>query len=88
MNPAVDLQHIAKIYAGKEVSKRGTSLQMSGPALWFHNLSRALQLTAPASPRMPDARHGTFLMVARPARGERTSERRVRRHSRTRRGNA
>ncbi|HEU5422568.1 MAG TPA: ABC transporter ATP-binding protein [Nitrolancea sp.] len=50
MNPAVDLQHIAKIYAGQEVSKRGTSLQMSGPALWFRNLSRALQLTASSSP--------------------------------------
>lgn len=50
MNPAVDLQHIAKAYAGQEVSRRGTSLQMSGPALWLRNFSRVLQLTASSSP--------------------------------------
>ena len=49
MTPAVDLQHVAKIYAGQEVSRRGTSLQLSGPALWLHNLSRAVQLTANSS---------------------------------------
>lgn len=49
MNHVVDLQHISKIYADQEVSRRGTSLQMSGPALWFHNLSRALQLTSSSS---------------------------------------
>ncbi len=50
MDHVVDLQHITKIYAGQEVSRRGTSLQMSGPALWFHNLGRALQLTSSSSP--------------------------------------
>ena len=50
VNLAVDLHHIAKTYAGQEVSRRGTSLQLSGPALWLHNLRRAAQLTASASP--------------------------------------
>ena len=50
MNRVVELRHITKTYAGQEVSRRGTSLQMSGPALWFHNLGRALQLTASSSP--------------------------------------
>jgi ABC-2 type transport system ATP-binding protein len=52
MNLVVDLQHISKTYAGQEVSRRGTSLQMSGPALWVHNLSRAMQLTSSASPEV------------------------------------
>lgn len=56
MNLVVDLRHIAKTYAGQEVSKRGTSLQMSGPALWLHNLSRALALTASSSPPVPALR--------------------------------
>jgi ABC-2 type transport system ATP-binding protein len=43
---AVDRQHISKTYAPQEVSRRGTSLQMSGPALWLHNLRRTLNLTA------------------------------------------
>lgn len=50
MNRVVDLRHIAKTYAGQEVSRRGTSLQLSGPALWLHNLRRAVQLTASTSP--------------------------------------
>lgn len=50
MNNVVDLQHITKIYAGQEISKRGTSLQTSGPALWFRNLGRVLQLTSSSSP--------------------------------------
>ncbi len=56
MNPVVDLRHIAKTFAGQEVSKRGTSLQMSGPALWLRNLSRALTLTASSSPPVPALR--------------------------------
>ncbi len=56
MGLIVDLQHITKTYAGQEVSKRGTSLQMSGPALWLRNLSRALTLTASSAPAVPALR--------------------------------
>ena len=48
----VDLRHIAKTYAGEEVSRRGTSLQLSGPALWARNVSRSLKLTASSSPEV------------------------------------
>lgn len=46
----IELNHISKIYAGTELSRRGTSLETVGPALWLRNIRRALRLTSNAAP--------------------------------------
>jgi ABC-2 type transport system ATP-binding protein len=46
----IELNHISKVFAGAELSRRGTSLETVGPALWMRNIGRALRLTSNAAP--------------------------------------
>ncbi len=46
----VDVEHISKVFEGREESLRGTKLAWKGPALWARNLSRSLHLTTNAAP--------------------------------------
>ena len=44
--PIIRLSGIGKTFPGAELSLRGTKLVAQGPALWMHNLARAVRLTA------------------------------------------
>ena len=48
----IDVNSIAKTYAGAERSLRGTKLEAKGPALWLRNLARAARLTSNRAPEV------------------------------------
>jgi ABC-2 type transport system ATP-binding protein len=42
----IRLEHVGKVYPGREQSLRGTKLEWQGPALWIRNASRAFGWTS------------------------------------------
>lgn len=49
-NAGVDLRGVRKVYPGRELSLRGTKLELKGPALWLRGALRAARLTSQQAP--------------------------------------